>query len=76
MNHPMQLGHPLRKNLLVLPPGHSIHPRRRVSLKAIKAIHELLRRDVMQARREPQPPIPARCLTYAFQVHRRTTDPA
>src|SRR5436853_6969032 len=30
----------------------------------------------MQERREPQPPIPARCLTYAFQPHRHTTDPA
>src|SRR3954452_18167499 len=30
----------------------------------------------MHERREPQPPIPARCLTYAFQSHRRTTGPA
>jgi hypothetical protein len=44
------------------------HPRRCIPLKAIKAIREQLRRDVMQKRREPQPPIPARCLTYAFQT--------
>src|SRR5580698_7661440 len=30
----------------------------------------------MHERREPQPPIPARCLTYAFQARRRTTGPA
>src|SRR5215468_10117426 len=30
----------------------------------------------MQKRRELQPPVPARCSTYAFQAHRHTTIPA
>jgi hypothetical protein len=40
MDQSMQLGHPLRKDLLVLPPRHSVHTSRRVLLEAVKAIHK------------------------------------
>ena len=47
MDPPMHLGYPLRENLLVLPPRHSVHTRRRISLQVIEAFREQLRRDVI-----------------------------
>jgi site-specific DNA recombinase len=40
MNQPMQHQHPLCKDLLILPPRRPVHTCRRVSLQAVKAVHE------------------------------------
>lgn len=40
LDHPVQLVHPLRKDLLVLPPYYSVHASRRVLLEPVKAVHK------------------------------------
>jgi hypothetical protein len=76
VNLPVQVREPIPENFLVFFPRHSVHASRSLPLESIEALHQHFRRDVMQQRREPQPPFPAGCFAYTFKARRRTTGPA